>query len=301
MFWLHWLNPAKAFTHRFELLLADTPELRDEVFRLRHKVFCDELGFYPPNAEGRERDSHDEHSRHLLLRSLRTGASAGCIRLILASDERPEQRLPSENICAGKIDLCLFDPTGVGREHLGEISRLVLAREFRRGGQAARTKVTVAKAARGGRTRPPRALYVQLGLYLGAIALAHRLGIETLLFLIEPRLAAHFRRLGFTFGQISGPVECRGTCVLSMGHVGDPVSRLPFYMRPLYRALDREIVDALDFGQAAASFHRLASGHARIHRRRTHAEVAHGAGDPSGQRRQRRAGAAIAGALFRRS
>jgi putative hemolysin len=56
MFWLHWLNPANEFTKRFELALADNPEIRDEVFRLRHKVFCEELGFYPTNAEGRERD-----------------------------------------------------------------------------------------------------------------------------------------------------------------------------------------------------------------------------------------------------
>lgn len=280
MFWLHWLNPANEFTKRFELAIADGPELRDEVFRLRHRVFCEELAFYPTNAEGRERDAHDEHSRHLLLRCLRTGTSAGCIRLVLASDERPEVRLPSEIVCAGKIDYRLFDSTDVRRNHLAEISRLVTAREFRRRKQATHNKGTHAQATGGSRSHPPRSLYVQLGLYLGAIALAHRLGIETLLFLIEPRLAAHFRRLGFSFEQISCPVECRGTCVLSMGHVGDPVTRLPFYMRPLYRAIDREIADDLDLALPAPSFHRFATGHARIHRRRTHEEVVHGSGVP---------------------
>ena len=43
-----------------------------------------------------------------------------------------------------------------------------------------------------------------------------------------------------------------------MGHVGDPVARLPFYMRPLYRAIDREIVDDLDLALPSSSFHRFA-------------------------------------------
>jgi len=280
MFWLHWLNPSNEFTKRFELAIADSPEMRDEVFRLRHKVFCEELAFYPTNSEGRERDEHDEHSRHLLLRCLTTGTSAGCIRLILASDDRPKARLPSEIVCAGKIDCRVFDSNGVRRNNLAEISRLVMAKEFRRRKHASHHQGIRTLSKANGRSHPPHSLYVQLGLYLGAIALAHRLGIETLLFLIEPRLAAHFRRLGFHFDQISGPVEFRGTCVLSMGHVGDPVTRLPFYMRPLYRAIDREIADDLDLALPVPSFHRFASGHARIHRRRTPEEHDDHAGDP---------------------
>jgi hypothetical protein len=64
-----------------------------------------------------------------------------------------------------------------------------------------------------------------------------------------------------------------------MGHVGDPVTHLPFYMRPLYRAIDREIMDDLDLALPAPSFHRFATGHTRIHHRRTHRETGHGAGD----------------------
>ena len=82
---------------------------------------------------------------------------------------------------------------------------------------------------------------MQLGLYLGAVALAEMLGIATLFLITEPRLLAHFRRLGFPVRQIGVPVQYHGWRVLSMADVVDPVADLPFFMRPLYRVIAREI------------------------------------------------------------
>jgi N-acyl amino acid synthase of PEP-CTERM/exosortase system len=215
----------------------------------------------------------------LLLRCLRTGVAAGCIRLVLASRDQPELRLPSEKICAGKIDRSTFDPADCPRESIAEISRLVVTREFRRGRRAESGRDAAAHADVGTPAHPPRSLYVQLGLYLGAIALAHRFGIENLLFLIEPRLARHFRRLGFPFQQISGPVECRGTCVLSMARVGEPITRLPFHMRPLYRVLDARVTESL-FDPTTTGFHRFGQRRAAIHGSRTHRDPVPDADDP---------------------
>ena len=67
MFWLHRLNPANKFKEYFELAQALSPESKDEVYRLRHRVYCDELGFERPSHDGRERDEFDDQSRHLLL------------------------------------------------------------------------------------------------------------------------------------------------------------------------------------------------------------------------------------------
>jgi hypothetical protein len=128
------------------------------------------------NALGHERDTHDEHSRHLLLRCLSNGEWAGCIRL--------EQ-------------------------------------------------------------------------------------------------AAQDRKLGFPFRQVGGPVEHRGTRMLSMGDVDHAVTYLPLYMRPLYRMIDDAIADGLDVGPAAAAnYHRFAKRHGRIHRPRTSATAARSAGEP---------------------
>jgi N-acyl amino acid synthase of PEP-CTERM/exosortase system len=239
MFWLHRLSPANRFKEYFELVQANSQALKDEVFRLRHRVYCEELGFERPTFDGRERDAFDEHSRHLLLRSVKTGDAMGCIRLVTVPPDRPRAPLPFEKVCAATIDRREFDPDLLPRHSIAEISRLALAPEFRR--RRDREGSTDVAHRDYGRPVHPKYPYVQLGLYLGAIALAEDLGIETLFLLTEPRLLAHFRRLGFPLRQVGRPVEHRGWRVLSVGEVGNPVARLPFFMRPLYRMIAREI------------------------------------------------------------
>jgi N-acyl amino acid synthase of PEP-CTERM/exosortase system len=95
----------------------------------------------------------------------------------------------------------------------------------------------------------PRFPYLQVGLYLGAIALAKRLGLETLFVLTEPHLANHFARLGVKIRQIGGPVEHRGECVPSMMSVTAIEANLP---RPV-RALYEMISDAMRSGVEAQS------------------------------------------------
>jgi N-acyl amino acid synthase of PEP-CTERM/exosortase system len=273
MFWLHLLNPANAFRKHFELVLADSPKLREEVYRIRHSIYCEELGFEAVNALGQERDEHDRHSRHLLVRCITTGEWAGCIRLVLTSRDRPELRLPSEPLWVKAVGDGSTDAVPFPRENVAEISRLAIVPKFRR---RRRVKVgldTVAQAEFGTPAHP-RAPYLQLSLYLGVIALAHRLGVHGLLLLTEPRLAAHFRKLGFPIRQIGGPVEHRGTRVLSVAEVEYAVRHLPSFMLPLYRVIDAQVADDLDLSLVVDDgYHRLARRRGRIHRLPPHGSV----------------------------
>ena len=147
--------------------------------------------------------------------------------------------LPFEKVFAAAIDRRKFDPATLPRSTIAEISRLTLACEFRR-----RRRIEVSGEAAHqafGTPAHPTYPYVQLGLYLGAVALAEMLGIATLFLITEPRLLAHFRRLGFPVRQISVPVQYHGWRVLSIMDVVHPVADLPFFMRPLYRVIAREI------------------------------------------------------------
>src|SRR5882757_918128 len=69
----------------FEAVPADTAELRDECFRIRHQVYCLENNFLPISGElgGREIDEYDSRARHGLLRFRKTGACLGTVRLVL--------------------------------------------------------------------------------------------------------------------------------------------------------------------------------------------------------------------------
>jgi len=245
MLWLDRLNPGTEFRKYFEVVVADSEALRNEVYRIRHKVYCEELGFEARRGDELERDDYDEHSRHLLLRSVKSGVWVGCIRLVLCRHDRPTHPFPLERTCASTIDRRLYDPETVRRHRVAEVSRLAVIRAYRRRKGEESSKDATAQIDFGTAERP-RFPHIQLGLYLGAIALAHQIGMETLILLTEPRLAGHFKKLGFPVRQMGGPIDHRGTRVPSMANVTETVTGLRFFLRPLYRVVAGQVRSGLE-------------------------------------------------------
>jgi N-acyl amino acid synthase of PEP-CTERM/exosortase system len=66
-------------------------------------------------------------------------------------------------------------------------------------------------------------------------------GIETLFVLTEPRLAKHLARLGVDIKQVGGPVEHRGTRILSIMTVASVMGGINFVIRPLYKVVAEEV------------------------------------------------------------
>ena len=59
------------------MVVANTQDLREAAFALRHEVYCREFGFEPVRADGLERDVHDDRAHHYLISHVPTGAWAG--------------------------------------------------------------------------------------------------------------------------------------------------------------------------------------------------------------------------------
>ena len=76
---------------RFEIIRADTPELRDLAYLLRYQVYAHEHGFEKPedHLKEREKDDYDERSLHILLRHRRSGIVVGTARLVLPEAANP--------------------------------------------------------------------------------------------------------------------------------------------------------------------------------------------------------------------
>ena len=122
-----------AFNEYFEVIDADTPELLKDVFRLRYQVLCIEQrlpGFeasrYP---DGYEHDDYDVHSSHILLQHRPSGDFVGTARLILPDPLSPEKLFPIEQHT--QLDP-FFNINRLPRQHTAEVSRLLIARRFRR-------------------------------------------------------------------------------------------------------------------------------------------------------------------------
>ena len=244
MFPLNILDLGASFRRYFEVVPALSTELREHAFRIRHEVYCEELKFEPERPDRREVDDYDAQSLHLLMRSITTGEYVGCTRLVLCRGDDPYQRLPFERTCAATLDRSIVDPQRLPRQKIGEVSRLAVISRYRmrKGERKSPAPIsTESFGAKLGSKFMPRFPYIPVGLYLATTELAQMRGIERLFVLTEPRLAAHFSRLGVHVQQVGGPVEHRGTRVPSMLDVNEILANLNFIMRPLHKVIAEEV------------------------------------------------------------
>ena len=241
-----------SFKRYFEIVPALTAELRDEAFRIRHQVYCEDLKYEPARADKREIDRYDEHSLHCLVRSVKTGQFVGCTRLIRCTPEAPRELLPFERTCAASLDRSIVDPQLLPRNRIAEVSRLAVVAAFRNRRSENRSPLPLDKSSFGNAAQP-RFPYIPVALYLATTELARLHHIDTMFVLTEPRLAGHFAKLGVNIRQVGAPVEHRGVRVPSMVKVKEILDGLNFIMRPLYEVIAAEVHRGID-EQLQASF-----------------------------------------------
>ncbi len=203
---------ADLFAAHFEVVPAEREDLLEKVFRIRHQVYCEELGFEPHRDNQLERDEFDKHSIHCLLLHKPTQTFVGCVRLVLADNHAPEFGFPFEQVC-GRSSHWAFDLAGgAGRKRYGEISRLAITANFRR----PRNFVAAADAARSApdaRDDEAKRLFpsIAVGLYLAVAAMGLSKGLDGVFAMMEPRLARQLSHFGIHCEQAGDAVEHRGT------------------------------------------------------------------------------------------
>ncbi|MBD5802901.1 Autoinducer synthetase [Azoarcus sp. Aa7] len=234
-------NLGHGFRKYFQIHPAIDDALRDDVYRVRHEVYCEDLGFEPVRLDRLESDEYDVHSEHCLLRTSSEPIKlVGCTRLVLTNPLERSRPLPFEHTCAATLDRSIVDPARLPRETIAEVSRLAVRADYRRRRGESRTSPLI-RDEDFGTSSQPRFPYIPIGLYLGALALAERHGIETVFMLTEPRLATHLARLGVDVRQIGGAVEHRGTRIPSMMNVQSIIKGMRFMLKPMWATIREEI------------------------------------------------------------
>ncbi|MGC3961863.1 MAG: PEP-CTERM/exosortase system-associated acyltransferase [Rhodocyclaceae bacterium] len=232
----------EGFASRFEIVPALTEETRDEVYFIRHDVYCRELGFEPIRPDSRESDQYDKQAVHCLMRTTASSGHrlVGCARVVLTAPEDRNRPLPFELTCRNTLWRDTIDPEHLQRDRIAEVSRLAIMHDFRRRRGEESQGVSL-KASDFGSTSHPRFPFIPVGLYLGAVAMADRYGIEYIFTLTEPRLAQHFGRLGVNIAPVGGPVEHRGIRIPSVMHVPEIIQHIRPSIQPMWQAVTQQI------------------------------------------------------------
>ncbi|WP_333607883.1 PEP-CTERM/exosortase system-associated acyltransferase [Arsukibacterium sp.] len=209
---------AENFALYFDIKFANTKALQQEAYRIRHAVYCEELGWEPLRDDKMEIDNCDSYSFTLLLQHKATKRYAGTARLVITPPNQPECLLPFEAHCLdsitpGAINLQDFQPGSYS-----EISRLAVPEEFRRrlGEQHTPFVVNefssdVAVFSEEERRNFPN---IAVGLYLSIIALSRMCHHQAMFVVVEPRLKKRLERIGFPFEQLGEEMDYHGVRAL---------------------------------------------------------------------------------------
>src|SRR3954468_15517245 len=203
----------------FSSSIADSPEDRDECFRIRFQVYCIDNGFEDPanSPDGLERDDFDSHSVHSILTHNATGNAIGTVRLVLP-DDGERRMLPMLRI-AEAVAADAVAPFPVWRT--AEISRFSIVKSFRH-----YTPNQGVEAQLSAEEWRKMLFHLPLGLIKSCVEMSVREGMTHWATVMEPALLRLLTRLGIHFNPLGPLVEYHGRrqpCWIDLGVMLDRV------------------------------------------------------------------------------
>lgn len=234
----------RSFKQYFQVVPALTDDLIREAQKIRHEVYCRELGWEPLQDDGLEKDSYDANSLHCLLKSVVNNRYIGCIRLVLPTAEGAGAMLPFQQTCGAGLDSGHPSAAGLQSGTVAEVSRLAIIADYRRRRNEQGRPVAVPDGDDYSHERR-KFPFIPVGLYLGMMYMAQKRGIDTLYFLTEPLLARHFSMLGGKLLPVGQPIEHRGQRVPYVMKVSEVLGGATILLRPLIREISREVDQAM--------------------------------------------------------
>lgn len=236
---------AKNFNQFFQIKFADTKLLREEAFKIRYGVYCDELGWEPENVLQMETDDCDDYAYHCLIKHKRTGVYAGCVRLVIPPVQIPDLALPFEKNCLHSARKEVLDSTKLTRGSFGEISRLAVLTSFRRRKREKKAPFII-NAVNSGTiyTEEEHRHFpnIAMGLYIAAVALADICNHVGSFVMMEPKLNRRLKRFGLPFEQIGDEIDYHGMRAMFFLSRNNFCSQLTPELKELYLQIYNDLV-----------------------------------------------------------
>ena len=202
-----------AYWKTFEVVAADTDELRRQVFHLRHQIYCRENRFLEPDQfpDELERDAFDRRAIHHLLIHKETGKPAGTVRVLLPDDSRPLTSFELQKTC--DHPLLQIENRVMG---LCEISRFCMAQRFRRRPRDGHLLSGYYEQEWDEDGKPGLSIlrrripYAPLGLMKAAFETAMAGGITNCVMALESSQFQTLRRLGLNYRVLGPRIDMHG-------------------------------------------------------------------------------------------
>lgn len=197
-------SPLSYFPNCYQAQVASLQEQRNDTFRLRHRVYCEELRYEPQRPNKLEYDQFDHRAIHCAIKHTDSDTLAGTVRLITSATA--DQLLPVECYFANCFTNAALAPANFPRHNICEISRLAVPKDIR---HSQIIEATDEYSALSNVQHQCRKL-VSVALYLLATLMCVRDERYHAYVMIEPSLARILKRVGIHFVQIAEAIDFNG-------------------------------------------------------------------------------------------
>ena len=217
----------------FHAKMANTPQLLDEVHRIRYQVYCVENPYEDParNQDGLERDEFDSHSVHGLLVHAASESSVGTVRLVMHKPGAHCGSLPIHQVCQHPD---LLDPDFLPLKTTAEFSRFAISKTFRRRVEGD----TQPGSAEAERRETARLIpHITVGLITIALRLAFAHGVTHVCAVMEPALLRLLSRFAIKFKPLGAQVEFHGWRQPCYTTVAAMLSEIEFERRKIWETI----------------------------------------------------------------
>lgn len=193
-------EPLQSHVHihnrRFTMISADSPAFREQAYRLRYQVYCNERGYESPldYPEEMEHDSFDLHSVHGLVVDEESGVAAATVRLILPATDDQGPSFPIQQICRNAL------PSSIPLHRAAEISRFAVSKTM-----AEVLRSPVGDVASSVASANHLKCSLTMLLMRGIVQMSRDRGITHWFAIMEPALLRLLSRFGVSFTPI-GPL-----------------------------------------------------------------------------------------------
>jgi N-acyl amino acid synthase of PEP-CTERM/exosortase system len=239
------LSSVGDFSRFFRIVRADTPELRDDAYRIRYRVYCEEFGYEPAERfpDQREHDHYDGTASHALVVHRPSGSPASCVRLVPAVAEGIDRPLPFEHNCAHCIDRQQIERLALARDSVCEISRLAVDPSFRRRRGEQQTRFGNPDQLDLSATEIRALPLIAVSAYLAATAMTDLSGRRNVFAMMEPFLPRLLSRVGIHFTQVGEAIEYHGLRAPYFIRTEAALESMAPRLRGLYAEIHRQLAD----------------------------------------------------------
>lgn len=220
----------------FSLEMADTPALKNLVYWIRYRVYCQEFKFEPAASfpDGLEFDEYDQFAKFCLIRHRKTGAPAGCVRMVPALQPIEVLPLPFERHCAGSLEPHALAAMNLDRSTVCEISRLAVDSAFRRRDGELLTRFGEIEGMVFSLQERRTFSMIAVALFLAAVAITETENRTNVFAMMEPFLPRMMDKAGIRFQRIGKDMDFHGIRAPYFITTQSAIANLPDEYEELY-------------------------------------------------------------------